>query len=281
MTDSGYSPYASTTLNFGEAFQLRTTTRGQDYTGTRVNASRPVTVYGGHQCGFVPSADTDRCGHMESEVPPLESWGSEFIIPQVPGRGGLNAGYTIRVIASADDTTVSVEYQGYVDGDVIQTGQFFEHEVPSSEVSAYVTCTANCMTVIYNKGDKYDNQSSNPFMLRILATTQHSADYRFAVPVPEKEPSTWVTVVVLTDDKEGFSLNGRSLDNEAWEEVQGTQYSVVAVQLTTEPTQSLNGANTLTHADSNVVYAAYLIGQLSAPYAEGYAFPLGTNLGDG
>lgn len=54
---------------------------GPDYdlTGTRIESTKPVAVFSGHNCTFVPF-DTWACDHLEEQMPPLEAWSSEYLV---------------------------------------------------------------------------------------------------------------------------------------------------------------------------------------------------------
>lgn len=50
----------------------------EDLTGARITASKPVSVFGGHTCAFVPFGDP-ACDHLESQLFPIETWGTKFV----------------------------------------------------------------------------------------------------------------------------------------------------------------------------------------------------------
>lgn len=64
---------------------------GKDLTGHFVNSSRPISVYSGHACAFVPE-DKFFCDHIVEQIPPVSELGREHIVPPIIGRDP-NAGY--------------------------------------------------------------------------------------------------------------------------------------------------------------------------------------------
>ena len=58
---------------FGEA------TAQPDLTGSFIQADQPVAVFSGHQCSYYPQ-DTPACDHLEEQLFPTDTWGSEFLL---------------------------------------------------------------------------------------------------------------------------------------------------------------------------------------------------------
>jgi hypothetical protein len=82
---------------------------GKDYdlTGTKVTADKPVEVFGGHSCSFVPY-NKWACDHLEEVMFPVGTWGKEVLAVQSPpeANGEPNAGGAVhgrRELPPADD----------------------------------------------------------------------------------------------------------------------------------------------------------------------------------
>ena len=101
-------------------------------TGTRILADKPIAVFGGHECGIVPSwgscatganglkmctgllskpctKDTDCsanccCDHLEEQLFPVKVWGNEYVVARFKARGGEKD--HVRIVASVDKTKV-------------------------------------------------------------------------------------------------------------------------------------------------------------------------------
>ncbi|MFO0745408.1 MAG: IgGFc-binding protein [Myxococcota bacterium] len=78
-----------------------------DLTGTRVESqNHPIAVFSGNRCARVP--DEGRfCDHVETQLPSLETWGTDFAVAKFTDRGGESDYY--RVVAQADDTTLTFD----------------------------------------------------------------------------------------------------------------------------------------------------------------------------
>jgi hypothetical protein len=51
---------------------------GYDLTGTEIEADKPVGVFGGHNCDFIPF-DKWACDHLEEQLFPLTAWGKHYV----------------------------------------------------------------------------------------------------------------------------------------------------------------------------------------------------------
>jgi hypothetical protein len=50
----------------------------EDLTGSLIEASKPIAVFGSHTCAYVPF-NAPACDHLESQLFPLETWGQRFV----------------------------------------------------------------------------------------------------------------------------------------------------------------------------------------------------------
>lgn len=78
-----------------------------DLTGTRVVSDRPVAVFGGHSCSFVPY-DRWACDHLEEQMVPLDNWGQKVIVaqtqPQIAGEPNV-----FRVVSGSDGNSITFD----------------------------------------------------------------------------------------------------------------------------------------------------------------------------
>jgi len=51
---------------------------GYDLTGTEITADKPVGVFGGHNCDFIPF-NKWACDHLEEQLFPLTAWGKRYV----------------------------------------------------------------------------------------------------------------------------------------------------------------------------------------------------------
>lgn len=156
-----------------------------DFTGYMVLSTHPVTVLGGHMCAQVP-VGIMFCDHLSSQMPPLDEWGTDFIVPGIRGR--LNtAGYIMRVLASEDDTEVFINNAKVA---TISRGiQYFEYEAEFTYEILVIRCSAPCLVIQYNVGYLYedggnaatseDKKRTDPYMMIVPSLDHYQTTLRF------------------------------------------------------------------------------------------------------
>ncbi|MFH1809738.1 MAG: IgGFc-binding protein [Pseudomonadota bacterium] len=115
-TDTRYPDQLRITLQAGQVLQLETAfnTAGPDPTGLLVAASKPIGVFGAHQCAYVPE-QSEACDHLEEMLPPIETWGTTYLAV-MPRMRNTNLGSSAnqermyyRLISASDGNRVSVD----------------------------------------------------------------------------------------------------------------------------------------------------------------------------
>lgn len=82
---------------------------GKDYdlTGTSIVADKPIAVFGGHSCAFVPY-NKWACDHLEEQIIPLDTWGKQTLAVQTPP-AVMGEKNMFRIIAGSNMTTVTLD----------------------------------------------------------------------------------------------------------------------------------------------------------------------------
>jgi len=91
-------------LTQGEVLNVNSKDPGGDLTGTHIEASAPVVVFGGHECPF--TSDRCCCDHLEQQLIPVSAWGTHYLISKSWERW-KEQDY-IRILASENDTHVTL-----------------------------------------------------------------------------------------------------------------------------------------------------------------------------
>ena len=115
----------SATLNAGETYTMRTDQ--WDYTGSKIESSKPIAVFAGNECADI---DVYSCDPLYEGIPPLANLGLSYVIPPIPGRGAT-ARYVYKVMASDDKCSV----------ETFENGQWTNRaNLSRGEVFDYISC---------------------------------------------------------------------------------------------------------------------------------------------
>jgi len=219
------------TINKGEVFEyyVPDKTEDDDLTGAVVTSSEPVGVFSGVICANIP-ADNGLCDHIVEQIPPLATWGKNYITAPLTRR---LAGDIFRIISGADNNDISISGRVWTG---VEEGEFLELDIPSNE-STVINCKESCLVVVYCKGKNVDGVLADPFMMLIPPVEQFSHEYIFATPdderiKSEKEFDNYVTFTVKTSEKAGVKLDEKLLDDEPWVEVPGSDFSYLVKEIT-------------------------------------------------
>ena len=178
-----------------------------DLTGMLINATQPVAVFSGSEASYIPD-DTGAADHLEQQLYPVSTWGTELVLTKFARRGteddvyrvmAANAGTTLRttpVIPGVDGRTlreagdaVEFNYNGdfVVSADApISVGQFMVGSFyPGLSGNCSRSVTSGCAIPTSNEcplGDGTFKRIGDPAFLLPSAASQFRADYTFYVP---------------------------------------------------------------------------------------------------
>ncbi len=98
------------TLQKGEVLHLEALSAAgirRDLSGTRITSlNHRVAVFAGNRCARVPESGY-YCDHLETQLPPLETWGTRFVMTKLTDRGG-EADH-IKILALEDGTELTFD----------------------------------------------------------------------------------------------------------------------------------------------------------------------------
>jgi hypothetical protein len=200
---------ATITLDRGDVLEVfSAATVGADLTGSMIEASAPVAVFGGHVCTNMPLANPS-CDHLEEMMQPVETWGRQFVMTAVAHPDtGMAAPTMYRVVALNDGTDVT--FDPAVTAPVtLDAGQIVEFATTDNflvqatgPISAYQymeSCTA--------LGTAYGSLDGDPSMGSGIPLRQARTSYVFLVP--DTYQQNWVNVVAEGDA--GVELDGEEI----------------------------------------------------------------------
>ena len=157
--------------------------RGNDISGTRIIANKPVSVFSGHECANIPLA-SEPCDMLIEQVPPVDAWGTEVVtIPLI-----TRSADTIKVFASQASTTVNVTRTDISSGMVTSDPSFTLGRNGFRElvISDYTLIQSNNPIGVFQFSRSFTTDNiinSDPFMMWVPPCEQYRDSFAVA-PAP-------------------------------------------------------------------------------------------------
>lgn len=232
-----------------------------DLTGTIIKSSSGIAVYSGNRCTYVPN-NKPFCDHLIEQIIPVQYLGYNYILNTFANR---LAGDIFRVVAPHSNTDIFVQLNARHYH--LSRGSFVEFEIASGN-STLLTCSLPCLLVQFNKGNRADGISTDPFMTIVPAVEQFLPTYSFYSTSDSILQITehYINVVIEKDYRNGLILDGRLLSHVSWNIV--SIYATASIQVS-------NGSHYLNHSISGIDFSLTIYG-----YRErnSYGFPGGIRL---
>lgn len=154
---------------------------GKDYdlTGSKVSADKPIAVFGGHSCSFVPY-NKWACDHLEEQMFPLNTWGKQVLGVQTPPQtpGEVN---TWRVMSGIDGNMITFD-PAVAKPAKLNTGDYIEF---TAENGFQATGTGRLLVAQYMVGENYVDLSlsvGDPSLGLAVPVEQYRKSYDFYSP---------------------------------------------------------------------------------------------------
>jgi hypothetical protein len=170
-----------------------------DLTGTLITTSKPVAVYSGHDCTFVPF-DRWACDHLEEQMFPLEAWGTTYLATRTDPVADETNIY--RVISREDGNRITFTPDAWAPVD-LNRGEWVEIQ---STADFQIEGTEPLLAVqfLVGQGDVLDS-IGDPSMSLAVPVQQYRTAYNFLAPDDFREDPTigqhgenWVNVTAPT-----------------------------------------------------------------------------------
>ncbi|NMC68929.1 MAG: hypothetical protein GYA57_02540 [Myxococcales bacterium] len=199
-----------------------------DLTGTEIRANKPVAVYGGHDCTFVPF-DRWACDHLEEQIFPLQAWGTRYLAART--QPVADEGNYWRVISGRDGN--HIRFNPPIHGEeTLNRTDWFEFE---SRDDFEVTGDGAFLLVgfLVGQGSNLDS-IGDPAMALAVPVEQYRLSYNFLAPEDYRnDPATGATgrnyVNVIAPDGVVVTLDGTPVGG--FTPIGGTGFGVARVEI--------------------------------------------------
>ena len=242
-----------------------------DLSGTRVTSNKPLSLFSGHECAFIPS-ETRSCDNLIEQIPPTELWGTVYYFAPFSSR----TSYTIKIISAYDSTTVAVYCNDIVSNYIINAGEFIEVTYNNQE---FCGLYANQVVLVTQFSHGYDSDSQGDPMMTLIPATSHYTNNIISSTFEISNCSNhYINIVVLAGyyQPEMISITStggvsQSLDSLSWVPImRNNVVEAYAAQLSIP-----HGVFEVTHANSSTLMTVVVYGftNCSPDDIEGYGHP--------
>ena len=146
----------------------------EDLSGTKIVTNKPVSVFSGNGCGYVPR-DVRACSHLIEQIPPTTLWGKVYYIVPLASKSA----YTVKILAAYNSTIVHVYCNNTMESYTINEGEFI---IRTSQTNEYCAIYSNkeVLVVQLSHGGGEDNRYGDPMMTLVPATNQYLNKFDFS-----------------------------------------------------------------------------------------------------
>lgn len=184
----------TTTLQELETYEIG---HGRDLTGTYITSNKPIAVFSGNRCQkFFPYTG---CNHMVSQLPPIDQFDNEYIIPSFYD----NSGTFIQIITP-------------VQNDIrIRTGSnttmwhLTQHKHKNFEIASNETTTVHSTHPVMVTGCAMGSYTNDPYMTVIPGIKQYLDFYKIVVPDQYRE--NFICVIIPNESLFNLRINNMDI----------------------------------------------------------------------
>ena len=257
----------SVQINKGQSY-IYESSNGNDMTGTLLESDKPISVFSGARCTDIPS-DAPYCDHLFTQLPPIDQWANEYVIPRTANTG--SAGNLVRILSNNDGNKISINGVNVTN---LRAGEFYEYD-PAGDFS--IKSTHPVLVGQFMKGGAATTWGvlGDPAFTYIPGVKQAKQSYKYIAPaygVVFRE--NYVNVAIANSGLSSLRLNGTQVDTRAFRAIPGTDYSAGNVLVPTgsgEIRASIPFVATLSGFDRDISYHTFM----GASYSNGT--PSGVN----
>jgi len=245
-----------------------------DLTGTRVVTNKPVSVFSGHECGFVPDHERN-CGHLMEQMLPINLWGIVHYVAPLASRSS----YTITILAAYDHTTVDMRCTNAEN--IIYDLSAGKSETKVLRNLDFCTIHSNKKVLVtqFSHGNSLDGQG-DPMMTLIPATNHYTNSITSSTIYDPIESSYrhYINIIVIADYYQPnmiFLITGsinQSLESQNWKPIMRNNFTeAYAAQVRLYITE---GVFEVSHINQTALITVIVYGFLNGIVGEeGYGHP--------
>ena len=207
----------SYTINRLQTFYIYPYSSSDDLSGTRIITNKPVSVFSGHRCSYVPYR-YGNCGYLIEQIPPTMYLGKvHYVAPLATRRT-----YTLKVLAVHDSTQIII----YCNGSTSYTYNYDEQDYTYVTLDSQQYCAVHSnKAIMVAQFSGYDGE--DPSMGLIPGSNNFVSKFQFSISgfryaTDSLYSPSFINIIVMAQyyqpDKIYLKIDGgkRSLNTQIW-----------------------------------------------------------------
>ena len=244
-----------------ESFQFKSVAAYEDFSGSRITSSKPVTVIAGSECSFV--GFSYRCKALIEQMPQTKIWGTRVVLSPF---AEIDHGYAYRVLGTNVTTKATISN---VDTRTLIEGTWYQGYDIDNKTKVIIESDNPILVMQFILSGNYDTRIGNPSMI-IVPTTNLYMNSKTVFPVFNTNTSTHAYHIhVITDCSKA---QGLTYDNHFpmanWERLTSADGEMCSVR----GNVSAGAVHTISHEDENANFTVAVYGLDSGPASASYAY---------
>jgi hypothetical protein len=240
-----------------------------DLSGSVITSDKPIAVFGGHSCANVPTEATGACDHVEEQIFPLQTWGSNYVASRNPQRSAEPMRW--KIIASEEATTVSFDPAVSIGAQVqLGAGESVEFD---EQLDFHVSADNPILVAGYMHGCSAVNLPDcpgDPYMVLMVPIDQYLNDYVFVVD--DSYDADFLKVVRSAGAQVQLECMAAPVPDNRWTQIGASSYEWATIDMNPGEESCMPGTNEASAASG---FGIIVSGQATAA---SYAYPGGLAL---
>lgn len=195
---SGTNAEVTVYLNRYQVFQVQADS-DSDLSGTKISADRVIAVFSGMTLTRIGSPDSE--DHLVAQSPPIHAYGYNYALMPFPEVDR----YRVQVVASADDTYISVR-----DVPLAKAGDIAFADLSTVSGPLFIKSNKPILVGQYAESQSTPNKGG-PSLVLVPSYEQYKNSYTFSVPYGASAYPTYLLMLIDSGRQNEIRLNGISI----------------------------------------------------------------------
>ena len=186
----------------------------RDLSGTKIVASKPISVFSGHECAWIPS-NVHPCDTIMEQMLPTELWGKVYYIAPLSSRNR----YTLKITA-AESNTICQLYCSTTQGSYSLNAGGYSTVILTNQDYCVIYSIKKIIVVQFSHSYEEDNQGGP--MMTLVPPKSHYTNFIKTSTIQRRIARNYLNIIVTAEyhQPEAIYLTtggaNRSLESYSW-----------------------------------------------------------------